>query len=128
MNRQRDLEAQLAEIRRLAKYLDTSFRIPFTGIRFGLDALIGLFPVGGDAATAIAGAYLILKASRANASKGVLLRMVFNLLVDLVVGAIPLVGDFFDFFWRSNHKNAKLLESHLTKQSDSPIVRKGEGA
>lgn len=107
----------LQRIQRLARLLDTSFRVPGTKFRFGLDALLGLLPVGGDAVTAIAGTVLIARASRLGASKGLLMRMVFNLLIDFTLGALPLVGDVFDFFWRSNSRNVKLLESHLAKKN-----------
>ncbi|MEO1616047.1 MAG: DUF4112 domain-containing protein [Planctomycetota bacterium] len=107
----------LERIQRLARLLDTSFRVPGTKFRFGLDALLGLLPVGGDAVTAIAGTVLIARASRLGASKGLLMRMVFNLLIDFTLGALPLVGDVFDFFWRSNSRNVKLLESHLAKKN-----------
>ncbi|MEM0927032.1 MAG: DUF4112 domain-containing protein [Planctomycetota bacterium] len=119
MNDRRDAQLQLQQIRDLARWLDTSFRVPGTRFRFGLDALIGLVPVGGDVATAVAGLLLIQKASQLGASRLVIARMLINFLIDLGLGAIPIAGDVFDFVWRSNHRNVKLLESYLAKPGSS---------
>lgn len=96
--------------RALARVLDTAIGIPGTKLRVGLDALLGLIPGAGDAVGAALSGYIILAAARAGASRPVLLRMVGNVLVDTIFGAIPVLGDLFDVAFRSNTRNVALLE------------------
>jgi Domain of unknown function (DUF4112) len=96
--------------RTLARVLDTAIGIPGTKLRVGLDALLGLIPGAGDAVSAALSGYIILAAARAGASRPVLLRMVGNVVVDTVIGAIPVLGDLFDVAFRSNTRNVALLE------------------
>ncbi len=98
---------------KLADWLDDRFRIPGTGIRIGLDGILGLIPGVGDTATAIISTYLITEAVRHKLPKSVIVKMGWNVVLDTVVGAVPLVGDFFDFAWKANRKNAALLAKHL---------------
>ena len=93
--------------------LDDAFRIPGTNIRFGWDTVIGLVPGFGDAATMIVGMAPIWTAWRMGASRWLLARMMGNIAVDTVVGAVPVAGDLFDVFFRANRRNARLLEKHL---------------
>ncbi|MDQ3800158.1 MAG: DUF4112 domain-containing protein [Acidobacteriota bacterium] len=93
----------------LSKYLDGLFRVPGTGWRFGLDALIGLVPNVGDLATSLLSFYILIAGARYGVPKITLLRMAFNIGLDYVVGAIPFVGDAFDFFWKSNKQNMDLI-------------------
>jgi hypothetical protein len=102
--------SDLRSSRALARILDTAVRIPGTQIRFGLDALLGLIPGAGDAAGALLSSYIILAAARQGASRAVLLRMVGNVALDSMVGAIPVLGDIFDVAFKSNARNAALLE------------------
>ncbi|MEL7486856.1 MAG: DUF4112 domain-containing protein [Pseudomonadota bacterium] len=101
----------IRRIDRLARLLDSQFNL--FGFRFGLDGLIGLIPGVGDAATAILSIYIILEAARAGAGFGLILRMIVNVLIDLVIGAVPVLGDLFDFAFRSNAINARLLHDYL---------------
>ena len=94
----------------LARVMDTAIRIPGTNIRLGLDALLGLIPGAGDAAGALLSSYIILAAARQGASRAVLLRMIGNVAIDSVFGAIPVLGDIFDVAFKSNARNAALLE------------------
>ncbi len=103
------------DIDKLAELLDSKFRLPGTGFRFGLDSLIGLIPGVGDAITGGLGLWIIHRARQEGASGFLLVRMVWNLLVDMVLGAIPLIGDIFDFAFKSNTKNAQLLQRHLDR-------------
>jgi hypothetical protein len=96
--------------RALARVLDSAIGIPGTKLRVGLDALLGLIPGAGDAVGAALSGYIILAAARAGASRPVLLRMVGNVVVDTVIGAIPVLGDLFDVAFRSNTRNVALLE------------------
>lgn len=98
-------------LRRLAWLLDNSIPLP-GGYRIGLDGLIGLVPGIGDAAGALVSGYLVAEAGRLGASKALLFRMAFNVLLETVIGAIPLAGDLFDFAFKANLRNLRLLEQH----------------
>ena len=99
----------------LARLMDTAIRIPGTNIRLGLDAVLGLIPGAGDAAGALLSSYIILAAARQGASRAVLLRMIGNVAIDSLVGAIPVLGDIFDVAFKSNMRNAALLERVSTQ-------------
>ncbi|HEU0055086.1 MAG TPA: DUF4112 domain-containing protein [Longimicrobium sp.] len=96
-------------VERLAYLLDDSIPVPGTGRRFGVDAVIGLVPGFGDAAGALLSAYIVLEAARLGTPFAVLLRMVLNVAVESVVGAVPLLGDLFDAGWKANARNVRLL-------------------
>jgi hypothetical protein len=98
-------------LRDLARVLDEAIRIPGTNIRVGLDALLGLLPGGGDVAGGLFSGLIILQAARAGAPTPILGRMLANVAVDVVIGAIPLLGDLFDVAWRANTRNVRLLDS-----------------
>ena len=100
----------------LSHYLDGLFRIPGTGWRFGLDALIGLIPNVGDTITSFASFYILLAGVRYGVPKITLLRMAFNIGLDYLVGTIPFIGDAFDFFWKSNKQNIDLIRTRATGQ------------
>ena len=100
-----------SRLRRLVYWSDEAFRVPFTQFRFGLDAILGLILPGvGDSALALAGVPLIYAAWRRGHRWRVLLLMSLNVLLDATVGAVPIVGDVFDFFWKAQTKNLLLLE------------------
>jgi hypothetical protein len=100
-------------LERLVFVLDQAFPIPGTSWRIGLDGIVGLlFPGGGDALGAIVSAALVFLAARQGLPRVVVARMVFNVAVDALVGAIPLLGDLFDFGWKANTRNLRLLERH----------------
>jgi hypothetical protein len=102
----------LALLRRWADLLDRAFVIPGTSVRFGLDAVIGLVPGIGDLASPILTLAMLWHAAKLRVPKVVLARMVLNALIDASVGAIPFLGDIFDFAWKSNDWNLALLERH----------------
>ncbi len=106
-------EERLARIDALARLLDTAFIIPGTGVRFGLDALIGLVPGIGDAITTAVALYIVNEARALGASRLLIARMLVNVALDGVVGAVPLVGDMFDVAFRANRRNIALLREHL---------------
>lgn len=114
---------RLERLRRIARLLDARFGIAGTPLRFGLDSLLGLVPGVGDGVTAAAGLFLLYEAQRLGARKTTLARMTWNLLLDLGVGAIPVAGDLFDFIWKANLRNLRLLEADLAKRKGG-----GEGA
>jgi hypothetical protein len=103
----------LQRVRGLAWLLDNSIPIPGTRFRIGLDALIGLIPGLGDAAGAVFSSYILMEAGKLGVSRSTLLRMGANVLIEAVVGVIPLVGDLFDAGWKANQRNISLLERSL---------------
>ena len=92
--------------------MDSAWRVPGTRLRFGWDPIVGLVPGLGDVATASFSALVLFRALRLGVPRVVLIRMVLNILIDLVAGAVPLVGDLFDVAWQSNSMNVALLERH----------------
>jgi len=109
-------EQRLAQVKWLANLLDDAFRIPGTPVRFGWNSVLGLFPGLGDVLTSALSLLIVHHAWQTGASKLTLARMLGNVGVDFVVGAIPLLGDMFDVVWKANRKNARLLEQHLHGQ------------
>ena len=106
-------ETSLQRLERLSQLLDSAFPIPGTRFRIGLDSILGFIPGIGDATGAALSAYLIFEAARLGVPITTLLRMVGNVSVETVVGAIPIVGDVFDIVWKANLKNLALLRSHV---------------
>jgi hypothetical protein len=110
-----DTRQRLEALRKLQRALDEAFRVPGTNVRFGWDPLIGLVPWAGDLVTALLSCAIVLQAHHMRLPRVVQLRMLANITIDLVVGAIPLVGDVADVFWKSNTKNFALLECHADR-------------
>jgi hypothetical protein len=98
----------------LSRWMDGLFRIPGTGWRFGLDAIVGLIPGIGDTATTIVSLYILAAGVRYRVSKATLLRMGANIAIDYIVGSIPIVGDLFDAAWKANEMNVELLRRRAT--------------
>jgi hypothetical protein len=97
----------------LARWMDSAFRVPGVGIRFGFDALLGLFPGVGDVTTSLASLYILSAAHRYNVPRITITRMALNILLETIIGAVPLLGDLFDVYWKSNQRNVELLRRHL---------------
>ncbi|MEH2073431.1 MAG: DUF4112 domain-containing protein [Nostoc sp.] len=108
----------LKRLRQLSRLLDNIVTIPGTKIGFGLDPILGLIPIGGDFLGVMFSSYIILEAARLGVSRATLGKMVFNVIVDGLVGTVPVLGDFFDFAWRANTNNIKLLEEYLKFPSE----------
>jgi hypothetical protein len=104
------------DIEKLVDWLDTRWRIPGLGWRFGLDTVIGLVPGVGDTITGALGLYIIARSHQLGASPWLMTRMGWNVLVDTVLGAIPLVGDLFDLANKSNTRNIRLLMRDLERR------------
>ena len=118
--------SRLAQARALAKLLDRSVRIPGTRITFGLDAILGLIPGGGDVAGAVFSAWLIMLGTRMGVPQHILARMVANVAIDTLGGSVPVIGDLFDVAWKSNSRNLALLEQFADSPSGSGrLVSKG---
>jgi|SRR6266496_926384 len=98
-------------LERLSWIMDDLFRVPVLGWRFGLDALIGLIPGFGDTATSLVSFYILAAGVRYRVPKITLLRMGLNIGLDYVLGSLPLVGDLFDAWWKSNQMNVELLRN-----------------
>ena len=113
-----DEAAELERLRRLSILLDTSIRLPVVGYRIGLDPLLGLIPVLGDAIGFGLSGYLIHRAQSLGVSRFTRGRMIGNAVIELLLGAIPLVGDLFDFGWRANSKNVALLVRDLERRAE----------
>jgi len=101
-------------LERLSWLMDDLIKIPGLNWRLGLDALVGLIPGFGDAATSLVSFYILASAVRYRVPKITLLRMGLNLGIDYVVGSLPLVGDLFDAWWKSNQRNVTLLSERAT--------------
>lgn len=119
---------RLRHLDRLSEILDSAFAIPGTRFRIGLDGIIGLIPGIGDATGAALSIYLIFEAARLGLPLSTLLHMVGNVAVETAVGAIPIVGDIFDFAWKANTRNMALVRAHsgpagLSERSPSQTLR-----
>lgn len=106
---------ELQSLRKLAGFLDSKFEV--MGMKFGADALIGLVPVAGDAVTLVAGSAALFTSLRLKLPWHVHSRIALNLVTDAGIGAIPLLGDLFDFFFRSHKRNFQLVEQHVLKRA-----------
>jgi hypothetical protein len=110
------------ELEQLAHWMDNAFHVPGIGVRFGLDAIIGLIPGLGDTFTSLVSLYILNAARRYGVSRVVLIRMAANIAVDYAFGSLPVLGDVFDVFWKSNQRNVALLRRHLL--SEPPVQRR----
>lgn len=106
-----EIEESLDQI---SRWMDGLFRIPGVGWRFGLDAIVGLIPGIGDTATTLVSFYILAAAVRYRVPKITLLRMGLNIGIDYLFGSVPIIGDIFDAFWKSNQMNVELLRRRAT--------------
>jgi hypothetical protein len=102
----------LKQLGHLAKLMDAQFRIPGTDIRFGLDGIIGLIPGAGDLSTFAVSGYMVWVMANNGASGFVLAKMTFNILMDALIGSIPIIGDVFDIAFKANMRNMRLMQEH----------------
>jgi hypothetical protein len=105
----------LARLQRIARVMDTAWRIPFTRWRFGLDSVLGLIPGAGDGVNLLVSLYALTLARKLGAPGNLIVRMLANAAIDFGLGSIPVVGDIFDIFFKSNTRNLKLLTDFLEK-------------
>ncbi len=106
---------KLQTLARLSDLLDNKFRIPGTQIRFGFDFLIGLIPYAGDIITFSFSGMLIMAMVKHGASGMLVLKMIWNILIDMIFGAIPFFGDLFDLHFKANRRNYNLLKEHYVE-------------
>jgi hypothetical protein len=109
-------EAALARLEMLSKLFDTAFILPGTNIRFGVEAIMRLVPGIGDAAASALSCWLLYEAHRLGVPPHVFARMVANVAIEGVVGAIPFLGDAFDVGFRANRRNVKILRDHFERE------------
>ena len=106
---------KLKRIRKIARILDSAIGIPGTKIRFGIEPILGLIPGGGDLITALISAYTIYLATSFGLEKQEIFKMIRNVAIDTAVGSIPVAGDLFDAYFKSNIRNLEILEKHIAK-------------
>ena len=108
-----DRDARLARLRRLAWLIDATFRLPGTGFRFGLNSMIGLLPVGGDAVLGVISLYIIYEATKLGIPRHKLIKMGANVVLEVVGGFVPIVGDLFAMALKANLRNLRIIEDHV---------------
>ncbi len=97
-------------MRFLAYIMDSSIIVPGTSFRIGIDGIIGLIPGIGDVIGALISSYMVFEAARMGATRPLLIRMAFNVAVEWAAGSIPIAGDIFDFAWKANQRNMRLID------------------
>lgn len=115
-----------ARLKRLAWLLDSAIPLP-GGYRIGLDGLIGLVPGLGDVVAALLSSYIVVEAARLRVPASVLLRMGLNVALELIIGAVPVAGDLFDFAFKANERNVRLLEASLGPPEQVQALRRQSG-
>ncbi|MDD3798041.1 MAG: DUF4112 domain-containing protein [Novosphingobium sp.] len=120
-----DPHAIRQRIEAMEQLLERSFVLPGINRAVGLDAIIGLVPVIGDILGAAMGAYIVWEARNLGLPKWKLWRMAGNIAVDTALGAVPVAGDLFDFLFRSNSRNLKIVKRHLDKHHPASRVIDG---
>lgn len=105
--------ASLQRLRQLSHVLDNAIPIPGTGYRIGLDPILGLLPGAGDTVAGALSAYIVVEAARMGVPRETLLRMASNIVLEVVLGSVPMLGDIFDATWKANARNIELLENHV---------------
>lgn len=111
-----DPDRTLDRIHAVAGFLDDAFEIPKLGIRIGIDPIIGILPIGGDAVTGLVSLYIFIEGIRLGLPARALLRMLLNIVLDVGIGSIPVIGSIFDVAWRSNRRNVAIIERHLDER------------
>ena len=112
-------EQRLGLLRQVAKLLDSAVPVPGTSFRFGLDPILGLVPGLGDIVSPLFTVGIIWQARDLGIPRVVMMRMIINVAIDTLVGLVPVVGDLFDFAWKSNNMNMALLEQHAYEERGS---------
>jgi hypothetical protein len=103
-------------LRSMARLLDSAFYVPGLNVRFGLDPIIGLFPLVGDLISPLFTVGILLQARELGLPRVVQMRMILNVAIDTFLGVVPVVGDLFDFAWKANERNMDLLERHAFEE------------
>jgi hypothetical protein len=121
----RDPASVRRRIDALERVLERAFTVPGINRPVGLDAIVGLVPVAGDAVTAALGLYIVWEARNLGMSKWQLARMIGHVGFDTALGAIPFAGDVFDFLYRSNSRNLRIIRKHLDRHHPHTTIIEG---
>jgi hypothetical protein len=103
----------MERVRALSRLLDDAIEIPVVNYKVGLDPILGILPVGGDAVAAGISLYIVAEGARMGASRDTLLKMLLNIAIDTVTGSIPVLGTLIDAVWKANERNVALLEEEF---------------
>ncbi|WP_300426294.1 DUF4112 domain-containing protein [uncultured Thalassolituus sp.] len=113
-----DFFGTLRRVENYARLMDARFRVPFTPFTVGVDGLIGLLPGVGDAVSFVLALYPLFEAKRMKVGRELMIRMFLNIVIDTVIGSIPLIGDLFDIGFKANIRNANLLKVQADQKSN----------
>lgn len=111
MTNKKEQHDRLNRMRGIAKIMDSEFS--FLGISYGLDAIIGLIPWLGDVLTGIVSVYIVWEAYKIGVPEKMLRRMISNVIVDVFIGGVPVLGDIFDVLFKANKRNVAMVEKYL---------------
>jgi hypothetical protein len=115
-----DRAGAIARVTMVARLLDSAFFIPGINRRVGLDSVIGLVPGIGDAVSAVLASYIVWEARRLGLPRWKIAQMIGHVAIDTAIGAIPLAGDLFDVFYKSNQRNLRIIQEHLGMPKRGP--------
>ncbi|NEU58082.1 DUF4112 domain-containing protein [Halorussus sp. MSC15.2] len=104
----------MERVRTVARLLDEAIELPVVNYKIGLDPILGILPVGGDAVSAAISLYIVAEGAQMGASRDTLLKMLFNVGVDAVIGSVPVLGTIVDAVWKANERNVALLEEEFS--------------
>lgn len=113
LNVSSDARARLVRLQRLAWLIDGAFHLPGTKFRFGLNSVVGLVPVGGDAILGAISLYIVYEAHRLGVPKHKIARMLGNVAIEVAGGSVPILGDMFDMALKANLRNLAIIEGHV---------------
>jgi len=119
-----NLPEELKLVEQLTTLLDDKFRIPIINVRFGLDPVLGLIPGVGDLISKLISLLILASFLRHGVPLRILLKMLFNLLVDSVIGVIPLLGDVFDVYFKANRRNLRMAKEYFTQQQNAEQTKR----
>ncbi len=124
--RQQQEQGILKQVDDLAWLLDNSIYIPLINYRIGLDAVIGLIPGLGDVAGLILSSFIVVQALRLRTPRTVLLRMILNMVMEALIGLIPIFGDLFDATFKANARNVRLLRQAMEQPGHTPPLDRAD--
>ena len=105
--------AKIQRLRRLAWLIDAAARVPGTRFRFGLNSVIGVAPAVGDALLTLISLYFVYEGIRLGLPRHKIMRMLWNVAIEAVLGIVPLFGDLFDVVWKANLRNVDIIDKHF---------------
>lgn len=118
---QKNLASEVAHLKKIAEFMDSKFRLP-GGFRIGLDGIIGFIPGLGDLIANSVSFYILYQAAVIGCPPSVIIRMGFNVLLDNLIDTIPILGNFFDIFWKANNRNVALVETYVANPRKTTLA------